>query len=288
MDWTYKAVLTAVTVAAVLMAARLIGRRVAGTLAGLPVITVPALLWLAQEQGTDFAVQSAVGSAAACAMAPLFAAAFVGMARRHGAVLSLGCAVILAWAAVTVLQALQGLPALALLAATASCVLVLRAMGAPGGGALRRADAAEGRAASARRAPAAARALTRELSATAAVAGLVSAAVSLLAREVGPYWSGVLSTLPLISACALLHLHHVADHGALRGFVSGYVLGVLAKALFVCVFAWTAPLLGAAASMVVAALAGGAGALGLSRWHGRRVAEAVAAAAGHTVRTSRP
>ena len=39
MDWTYKAVLTTVTVAAVLMAARWMGRRVAGLLAGLPVIT---------------------------------------------------------------------------------------------------------------------------------------------------------------------------------------------------------------------------------------------------------
>ena len=44
MDWGYKAVLTAITVALVLLVAQALGRRLAGLLAGLPIVTAPALL----------------------------------------------------------------------------------------------------------------------------------------------------------------------------------------------------------------------------------------------------
>ena len=94
----------------------------------------------------------------------------------------------------------------------------------------------------------------------------MSASVSLLAITVGPYWSGVLSTLPLISACALVHLQRTCGPSALPGFVSGYVIGVLAKALFVCSFAWLAPHWGVAPALALAVLAGSAGAVTLTRW----------------------
>jgi hypothetical protein len=270
MDWTYKAVLTAITVAAVLLTARLISRRVAGMLAGLPVITVPALLWLSQEQGADFAVRSAVGSAAACAMAPWFAWSFVSLARRHGAAVSLAGAALLAWAAVTVLQLLDGRPLLALVVAALSCVWVLRQVN----GSLVRTQHATPRAAGGAAAAVggiqAAPLRPGEPWLTAALAGAISAAVCLLAAEVGPYWSGVLSTLPLISACALVHLRRRADMAGLRAFVAGYGLGVLAKALFVCSFAWLAPQGGVAVAMVVAAAVGVCAALLLS--HSRAAA----------------
>lgn len=264
MDWTYKAVLTTVTVAAVLMAARWMGRRVAGLLAGLPVITVPALMWVAQEQGTDFAVHSAVGSAAACAMAPLFAASFMLLAQRFGAAISLAGAVLVAWAAVHLLHGLAGQPGLALVAAAVSCALVqwllwrlVRLGWRPGQ------DPGVGNTGSPARAL---RAVAGEPWLTAGLAGIVSASVSLLATTVGPYWSGVLSTLPLISACALVHLQRTCGPSALPGFVSGYVIGVLAKALFVCSFAWLAPHWGVAPALALAVLAGSAGAVTLTRW----------------------
>lgn len=80
MDWAYKAMLTALAVAAVLMVATLFSRRLSGLLAGLPVITAPALLWLAHERGAEFAALSATGSVAASAAAALFAVTYAG---RH-------------------------------------------------------------------------------------------------------------------------------------------------------------------------------------------------------------
>lgn len=264
MDWTYKAVLTAMTVAAVLMAARLMSRRVAGLLAGLPVITVPALLWLAQEQGTAFAVQSAVGSAAACAMAPWFAASFVLLARRFGPAISLAGAALTAWLAVSLLHGLEDRPAMALVAAGLSCAFIQWWLGSA-----RHAASAQGigpGAGNARTTAARPGALAGGPWVTAALAGIVSATVALLALRVGPYWSGVLSTLPLISACALVHLHRASGSAALPGFVSGYLVGVLAKALFLCSFAWAAPHWGSAAALVLAAMAGTAGAVMLAGW----------------------
>ncbi|MFN9185151.1 MAG: DUF3147 family protein, partial [Betaproteobacteria bacterium] len=73
MDWAYKAVLTATTVALLLAVAQLFGRRLAGILAGLPTVTGPALVWLALDHGTDFAVEAALGSVAASALCGLFA-----------------------------------------------------------------------------------------------------------------------------------------------------------------------------------------------------------------------
>jgi hypothetical protein len=277
MDWTYKAVLTAMTVADVLMVARLMGRRVAGLLAGLPVITVPALLWLAQEQGLDFAVHSAVGSAVACAMAPWFAGSFVLLARRSGAFISLAGAAVTAGLAVSLLHVLEGRPLLALGAVVLSCAFIQRCLG----GARQAAPAQRVDAGAGHSLPPAARAgaLVGEPWITAVLAGIVSATVAVLALRVGPYWSGVLSTLPLISACALVHLHRASGSAALPGFVSGYLVGVMAKAFFLCSFAWAAPHWGTAPALVLAALAGTAGAMVLAGWHGRARAPATPVAA---------
>jgi hypothetical protein len=249
MDTACKAMLTAITVAAVLLAARVLGRRAAGLLAGLPVITLPALVWLVHDQGTDFAAHSAVGSLAACAMAPLFAAAYQALATRWGAAGSLAGAACVGAGATLALHALERWPLLLLVAALAGSRLVRRH--------------------SLQRRPAhAAVALPRPLAGepwvTAATAGAVSAAVAWLATALGPYWAGVLATLPLISACALVHLHVAAGRTTLPGFVGGYAVGIGAKALFVYGFVVAAPILGAAGAFAAAALAGAAGAWLLS------------------------
>lgn len=88
MDWAYKAVLTATTVALLLAVAQLFGRRLAGILAGLPTVTGPALVWLALDHGTDFAVEAALGSVAASALCGLFAVGYVRAGRRFGPVVA--------------------------------------------------------------------------------------------------------------------------------------------------------------------------------------------------------
>jgi hypothetical protein len=255
MDWGYKAVLTAAVVAAVMMAARLFGRPTAGLLAGLPVITTPALLWLADEQGAAFAAASAVGSLAACACAPLFAWAFERSARHHGAGTSLAAATAVLAAAAFASQPLEGHPLAALLAAAAACAAVHRSVGArPAHGHW-------------------VRPLRGEPWISAASAGAISALVSVLAVHVGPFWSGLLSTLPIISACAMVHLRLAGGAGDVTRFVTGYVPGLLAKALFLFVFALVAPALGALLAVALALAAGTAGALALAAARGRRAGD---------------
>ena len=247
MDWAYKAALTAAAVAAVMMAARLFGRSLAGLLAGLPVITAPALLWLAAEQGDAFAAAGAIGSLAACVPAALFAWSFERLARRCGVVkASLGAGAVLALSALAT-QPLAGHPLAALLAALLACTFTLRSVSAR---------------------PVSStwvRPLRGEPWVSAALAGVVSAGVAVVAQQAGAFWAGMLSSAPIISACAMLHLRAAGGPGDVTRFVTGYLPGLLAKALFVFSFAMVAPRLGAVAAFGLAAAAGAAGALALAR-----------------------
>ena len=274
MDWYCKAVLTAMTVATVLVVADKISGRGAGLLAGLPVITVPAMVAMAQAQGMDFVARSVSGSAAVCVMAPGLAITFVVLARRHGMALSLAGAAVIGGLAVSAMQAVDGRPLLALALAAVFCIVAKSWMGwmgaacgapcagpcAAGQRLLSAATAAtsspvQGAAGPAAQATAPRR-LTGEPWLTAAIAGAVVAAVLLLAPQLGPYWSGVLSSLPIILVLSLLRLQHVAGVAALPAFVEGYVVGVLAKAVFLCCFALTVAAWGPANAGVFAALAG--------------------------------
>jgi hypothetical protein len=260
MDWLYKAMLTAAVVAAVMMAARLAGRVAAGWLAGLPVITMPALLWLAHEQGASFAAASAVGSLAACSAAALFALTFERVSRRRGAAGALGAGLAVLALAAVALQPLDGHPLAALAAAAATSILTAR---------VARREAAQG---------GWVRPLRGEPWLSAAAAGGIAAGISLLALRLGPYWSGLLATLPIISACALVHLQHAGTPGDVTRFVAGYAPGLLAKTLFLFVFALFAPSQGAPVATLLGLAAGASGVLGLRLW--RRLAAWQAAPAG--------
>jgi len=218
MDWGYKAVLTAFAVAVVLMTAQLFGRRLAGMLAGMPVISAPALLWLAHDQGVDFAALSANGSIAACAAAALYAVVYDRLSHRFGPLLSVSASLALGGIAALLLSLLGAGTSVALALAVAACALALRALPAD-------------------RPPPPPRSMWRQLWLIAGVAGLVSAAVSLVSTAVGPFWSGLLASLPVISTCALFHQHSTAGGASLRPFLSGYVSGLVTKALFAASFA---------------------------------------------------
>jgi hypothetical protein len=255
MDWGYKAALTTLAVAVVMMATRLFDRRVAGLLAGLPVITTPALLWLAHEQGAMFAARSATGSVAACAVAPLYALAFVATVGRCGLWAALPVALAVALATAGALHALPEPLAPSLLACAAACVAVCWSLrtGEPGSGV---------------------RPLRGEPWLSAGLAGCVAATVSQVSPVVGPFWSGLLSSLPVIGTFALVHLHRCGTTADLHRFVQGYLHGVWAKAAFAAVFALAAPHLGVAWALGLAC-ASGAASVGLttmlprSAWAGR-------------------
>jgi hypothetical protein len=269
MDWGYKAVLTAAVVATVMMAARLFGRQAAGLLAGLPVITTPALLWLAEEQGAAFAAASAVGSLAACVAAAAFAAAFERVARRRGAGAALAAGVVALAAAAFATQSLAGRPLAALLAAALACALAYRAV------VVRPAHGTW------------VRPLRGEPWLSAVLAGTVSALVSLLALRVGAFWSGMLSTLPIISACALVHLRLAGGAGDVTRFVAGYLPGLFAKALFLFVFALLTAHLGALVALGPSLGVGAIGALVLARARRAAAGSGAAHAADTSLRSAR-
>src|SRR3954467_10816461 len=82
MDFVMKAAMTASLVAMVMLAARRWGGNTAGLLAGLPLTTVPALIWIGLERGADVAAQVSTGSVVGCSLAPIFALVYDRVARR--------------------------------------------------------------------------------------------------------------------------------------------------------------------------------------------------------------
>jgi hypothetical protein len=250
MDWGYKAVLTAMTVAAVLMTAQLFGRRLAGLIAGLPVTTAPTLLWIAAEQGTAYGARCAVGSVAACGAAAVFAVIYERVARRRGLLPSMGAALagggVVALALALLTRGEQGL-AIALLATTFLCTWALRRLPA---------------------APAAARPTRRlrgELLLTAALAGTVSAVIALWSPLLGPFWSGLLASLPVISSAVLVQQHLTVPHADRQRFLRGYTTGLVGKAAFATAFAGAAVQIGASMAAAVAVAVGIAVSMGLAR-----------------------
>jgi len=253
MDWGYKAMLTATTVALLLTVAQLFGRRIAGVLAGLPTVTGPALLWLALDNGAPYAVEAAIGSVVGCALCALFAFAYERVSRRAGA-LAAGA---LATAASVVATPLAGrldigLPAA--LAVALGVVLLLYVL----------MPAGEVRARSHRPG------VRGEPFVTASVAGVVSGAVALAAPEVGPFWAGVLASPPLIAGLIAMQQHATEGPDAAAAFLRGYVGGLVGRIGFGGAFATLPLVLPVPLAALLAFAAGCALTLVSVRWLGRR------------------
>jgi len=229
MDWGYKATLTMMTVAVVLLVAQIIGRRIAGIVAGLPVITAPALIWVAADQGAAFAAEAAVGSIAASGSLAIFALVYERLSRSFGPTVTLiSSLTVLATAALATLLlaswADQSMLTLALAAMLCSAALARLPSGAratravrPQGGVLL----------------------------TSATAGSISVGVALGAHELGPFLAGLLASLPIISGAVLVNQHLTAAPADIQRFLRGYVTGLLGKAFFAFVFAISVMQIGA-------------------------------------------
>lgn len=237
-DWISKAALTACAVAWVLVMARALGVHIAGLLAGLPVVTAPALAWMTHTHGVHFAAHSAVGSLTACGAMALFAVSYERLSQQRGPGTSFAAGLAAALLLAVPLQALVEYPVPALLAALALGVFALFAMPAAG------------------LAAAPARRLRGELPVTAAVAGIVSVGATSLAGVVGPYWAGMLTALPLISGAVLVNLHLTRSQPEVRRFLRGYVGGLMGKAVFALTFALVVTELPLAAALGLALATG--------------------------------
>ncbi|WP_139826246.1 hypothetical protein [Derxia lacustris] len=228
-----KTLLTALAVLLVSAVARRGGRRLAGVIAALPMITAPTLGWLAHEQGPAYAASAAVGSVAACAVLAAFALGYGLAARQRGIALALlgGLAGALAAMLPVVAASARLVDALALaLACSALALAALPATGLP--------DAA----------PLAA---PRPLALALAAAG-VTALIATLGPALGSFATGMLSSLPLVGASVVLREHAGAGPEAAAQFLRGYVWGLFGKAAFGAAFALLAPRLGAAAALALA------------------------------------
>lgn len=233
----WKLLLTTMGLLLVLVAARLGGRRMAGVLAALPTITAPTLAWTAWEQGTGFAVQAAIGSVASCAALAMFALAYVHASRRLAALHAMACglaaAALVMWPAQL---ASQTLPA-ALSLALGFTLLAWARLPTPGTAAI-----------------GASRSGRTSLLALCAVAGLTVLATT-LGPALGPFATGLLASLPLVSGPLAMAEHAVSGHQASTEFLRGYVRGLFGKAAFGALFALLAPGAGVLLALALGALA---------------------------------
>jgi hypothetical protein len=239
MDWAFKAVVTALVIAALLTVARRFGRHAAGILTGLPTVTGPALIWLAVDRGEAYAVDAAIGSVAACAVCALFALAYERASRHAGPVVALTVASAAAVASAAPLPWIAGDLVAALALAVCASVAIHAAL----------ADRDEQR-------PSATPRVRGEPWLTAAVSGVVSGAVAWLAPAVDAFWAGVLASPPLIAAAVAINEHALREQSSVRAFLRGYVGGLIGRGGYGAVFALLLASAGTPTAAMLAALAG--------------------------------
>lgn len=261
MDWDARALTTAVLVALLLIAGRCFGRRLAGMLAGLPTVTGPALLWLSLEHGTDYAVDAAIGSVAACTLCAFFALVYACASRRSGIVATALLASGAGLSSAVPLQWLDGALAAALSLAIVVTWIAHRLIP------------------EVPREPRFTVPAHQEIALTALVAGGVSGIVTIAAPLVGPFWAGVIASPPLIAAVIAMQQHAFDGELAAQRFLRGYVAGLLGRAVFGSAFAfWVTPLGPAWAALAASAVGCALATLTLQRrprtaWPGSRRAE---------------
>jgi hypothetical protein len=239
MDWMFKAVLAAATVLIVMAVARRCGRRAAGVAAALPTITAPTLAWLIHERGAGFAVSAAIASVSACAMLACFSIGYVLASRQGGKACALlgglAGAMALAWPAFGASTHLGDALTLALSCSALALISIPR-------------SAHE----------AVARPLShRALACAALAAGSLTAWAATAAPALGSFATGLLASLPVVSAAVAMVEHAHGGHRAAANFLHGYAWGLFGKAAFGTVFVLLAPQIGAAAALALACVCSG-------------------------------
>ena len=245
-EWAMKATLTGSTVAVVLLMTRLFGRHAGGLTAGMPVITAPALAWVAVEHGDDFAAQAAAGCVAVCSALALFAPCYARIARRAGpaasALLALLCAAALIGLLVAVLHGPERGLATQLALVALSCLGACRLMPVGTSTAPR------------------AHALRCELLLAALGAAAVSVVVALTAPWLGPFGASVVISLPIVTTTAAIHQHVTAGAAGVTRLMHGNLAGTVGRALFCTAFALSIDPLNVAEALVLSCAAGVIGA----------------------------
>jgi hypothetical protein len=239
MDWLFKAGLTATMVLLVMGVARRSGRRWAGVAAALPTITAPTLAWLAHERGVAFAVNAAIASVSACAMLAMFSVGYALASRHSGKICALLCglagALVLAWPAFAASTRLTDALLLGLGCSALALFCIPRSAHEP----LRRSHP------------------HRSLACAALAAGSLTALAATAGPALGSFATGLLSSLPVISAAVAMVEHTHGGHHCAANFLNGYAWGLFGKAAFGAVFVLLAPHIGAPVALALACACAG-------------------------------
>jgi hypothetical protein len=207
-----KLTLAPLLVAAATLAARRWGPRVGGLVVGLPLTTGPIFLFLALDQGLDFAAGATLGILCGLVGLAAFALAYAAASRRTGWAGSLALAAVAFFAASAGMGRLGGGVVEAGLAAWAALGLAAALIRRPGPGVAR--------------APAAWWDLwVRMLAAAALTLGITAAA-----GRLGPVLSGIVGTYPVVSTVVTTFTHAQLGREAAVAMLRGSVLSWIAFA----------------------------------------------------------
>lgn len=218
-----KLLLTPLLIAAATIAARRWGPVAGGWLAGLPLTSGPVSVFLALEQGPQFAAQAAHGTLLGLIAVVVFCVAY---ARSAGAMTWPGSAA-LGLATYLVVALILSLPSPGLVAAAVVTLVTigvaLRVVpdqpGVLSGGTSARWD----------------------LPIRMIVGGIIVLALTGVAQRLGPTWSGLLSPFPVFACVMAVFTHRLHDAESVQRLLRGVIIGAFAFGSFFVVLALALP-----------------------------------------------
>jgi hypothetical protein len=216
-----KLVLTPALIGGASLAGRRWGAGVSGWLVGLPLTSAPIAVFLALEQGGEFAATAAVGTMAGTISQAAFSVAYAWLAFRRGPAAASVAGIVAFAASTAVLERIVASAAALFIVAIVGLLLALRLMpaGEPGG--------------ASRTPPAPA----WDIPARMAVATAFVLLLTGFAAALGPRLTGLLAPFPLYAAILAVFAHRLEGPGAAARLLKGLLLGLFGFAAFFLVFA---------------------------------------------------
>ena len=218
-----KLIMTPLLIAAATLAARRWGESVGGWIVGLPLTSGPVSVFLALEQGPEFAAHAAQTGLFGAVGVAVFCVAYAALALRHAWALTTVCTLALYGFSVFILSLLS----YSLLLTAVSTVLLLKAalllIPTPGG-------------ACPHPPPPWWDLPLRMVAATAMVLALTMGA-----ERLGPEWSGLLAPFPVFTYIMVVFSHAQSGGTAVCHLMRGVVVGCFAAAAFFATVAFLLP-----------------------------------------------
>jgi len=220
MIWLFKLTLTPVLVLITTLIIRRWGATIGGLVAGIPIMTGPITLFIALEHGPQFAVATLTAVLIAVVGAAMFSSTYALLSQFWTWPGTITMALI-AWIATAFgLSAFPFGIVEAALAAVAAVILAIFLIPRPRGPIVL------------------ARPRWWDLPFRMLVTGLLVGGVTLLAADLGPHLSGIIGTLPLVSAVLAVFTHHQSGSRAIKAVLRGQMVSMIGFIVFFVVVAF--------------------------------------------------